>query len=274
MSTYEDALQTIRTHTTLAPDFGLVLGSGLGSLVDILEDRIVIPYSEIAGWPQSTVHGHSGNLVFGTLEGKSVVVQQGRAHFYEGYRLDQVTFPIRVMHMLGVKTIILTNAAGGLNKDFRAGDIMLLNDHINLLGMSGHSPLTGPNDENIGPRFLGMVHTYDAALRSLAKKVAADNGIAMHEGVYVGLSGPTFETPAEVRMLRAWGGDAVGMSTVHEVVVARHAGLRVLAFSSITNEAIDRIDDAGETNHEEVLETGKIIVPKLTTILRGVLGAF
>lgn len=273
MSNYEATINVIHKYTAIRPDVGLVLGSGLGGLADMIEDRVVIPYEELPGWPQSTVHGHHGNLVFGTLEGQKVVAQQGRAHLYEGYDLKQVTFPIRIMHHLGVKTVILTNAAGGLNRNFRAGDIMLINDHINLPGMTGNSPLMGANDDSIGPRFLGMVHTYDTELRQLAKKTAADQGITLHEGVYICLSGPTFETPAEVRMLRVWGGDAVGMSTVHEVVVARHAGMRVMACSGITNEAIDTIEDAGETNHEEVLETGLVIVPKLTAILKGVLGA-
>lgn len=269
---YENTLQAIRAKTDLQPEFGLVLGSGLGSLADTLEERVAIPYDEIPNWPRSTVHGHSGNLVFGKLEGKTVVAQQGRAHFYEGYTMKAVTFPIRVMHALGVHTVILTNAAGGLNTSFKAGDVMLITDHINFVGMAGLNPLIGPNDDEIGPRFLGMVHTYDAEMRALAKQVAQANDITLREGTYICLAGPTFETPAEVRMLRTLGGDAVGMSTVHEVIVARHAGLRVMACSGITNEAIDTVDVEQETNHEEVLETGKVIVPKLTTILKGVLG--
>lgn len=270
---YDQAVEEIRSYTRLQPRIGLVLGSGLGDLAETLEDSVVIPYSEIPGWPQSTVHGHSGQLVIGTLEDKTVVVQRGRAHFYEGYTMQQVTFPIRVMHLLGVNTLILTNAAGGLNPNFRAGDIMLLNDHINLLGMTGFSPLIGPNDDRIGERFPSMVHTYDRDLRLKVLKVAAENRIEIREGVYVCLSGPTFETPAEVRMLRIIGGDAVGMSTAHEVVVARHVGMRVIAFSSITNVAIDTVDIERETNHEEVLETGKEIVPRLATILKGVIRA-
>ena len=273
LSDYEQAAAVVKQRTDLKPDIGLVLGSGLGVLADTLEDRTVIPYADIPGWPQSTVHGHSGNLVVGKLSGKTVVAQQGRAHFYEGYMMAQVTFPVRVMHQLGVNLVIFTNAAGGLNQSFRAGDVMMLNDHINLLGIVGSNPLMGPNDEAIGPRFPGMVHTYDGELRKLAKRVAQSNDITLHEGVYVGLSGPMFETPAEVRMLRLLGADAVGMSTVNEATVARHAGLRVLAFSGITNESIDTVDDSGETNHEEVLETGQVIVPKLITILKGVLEA-
>jgi purine-nucleoside phosphorylase len=234
---------------------------------------VVIPYAEIPGWPQSTVHGHGGNLVIGKLEGQTVVAQQGRAHFYEGYTAQQVTFPIRVMHFLGVQTLILTNAAGGLNKNFRVGDLMLLNDHINFVGLAGNNPLVGPNDATLGERFVGMVHTYDRDLRQCAHQVAREAGITLHEGVYVCVSGPVFETPAEIRMMRVIGADAVGMSTVHEVVVARHMNMRVMAYSGITNLSIDSVDSPAETNHEEVLDAGKILVPKLETILRGVLRA-
>jgi purine-nucleoside phosphorylase len=249
----------------------LVLGSGLGGLADEIDNATVIPYGEIPGWPQSTVHGHSGNLVVGDLEGVPVIAQQGRAHFYEGYAMDQVTFPIRVMHFMGTETVILTNAAGGLNPSFSAGDVMLINDHINIVGMVGNNPLMGPNDETLGPRFPGMTQTYDRELRRLASDIADEQNIELREGVYVGLSGPNYETPAEVRMLRHWGADAVGMSTVHEVLVARHAGMRVLAFSGITNVAIDTIQTDADANHEEVLEVGKVIVPKLASLLRGIL---
>lgn len=268
---YEKAVAVIGSKARLQPAIGLVLGSGLGGLADTLEDRVAIPYSEIPGWPPSTVLGHSGQLVIGTLEGQPVVAQQGRAHLYEGYTPQQVTFPIRVMHFLGVRSIILTNAAGGLNRNFQVGDLMLLNDHINFVGMGGNNPLVGPNDDTIGPRFPGMTQTYDADLRRLALRVAAEVGITLHEGVYVCLSGPNFETPAEIRMLRTLGADAVGMSTVHEVLVARHAGMRVIAYSGITNVCIDSIDTSLEASHEEVLDAGVILVPRLTTILRGVL---
>jgi purine-nucleoside phosphorylase len=268
---YEQAVKVIRSRTSLQPVVGLVLGSGLGGLADQIQDRVAIPYHDIPGWPQSTVVGHSGQLVIGYLEGKVVVAQQGRAHFYEGYDLQQVTFPMRVMHFMGVKKVILTNAAGGVNKAYRTGDLMLLNDHVNFVGMTGNNPLMGPNDDRIGPRFLGMVHTYDAGMRTAAKQVAVKVGIQLHEGVYACLSGPNFETPAEIRMLRAIGADAVGMSTVHEALVARHAGMSVMACSGITNECIDQVDVEMETNHEEVLDAGKIIVPKLTAILQGVI---
>lgn len=267
----ERAVEVIRQRTALVPRIGLVLGSGLGGLADSLEGRTVIPYEDIPGWPRSTVHGHSGQLVLGTLEGQPVVCQQGRAHFYEGYTLQEVTFPVRVMQHLGIEILTLTNAAGGLNKSFDAGDVMLMTDHINFIGMTGNNPLMGPNDDSVGPRFLGMVHTYDAELQHMARQTARENNITLREGVYVCLSGPFFETPAEVRMLRTLGGDAVGMSTVHEVLVARHAGLRVMAFSGITNIAIDQTNVIEETNHEEVLETGLVLVPKITTLLRGVL---
>lgn len=270
---YERAAEVVRSATKLQPEIGLVLGSGLGALADTLEDRVAIPYGSIPGWPRSTVFGHAGQLVIGHLDGKPVVAQQGRAHFYEGYSLPEVTFPVRVMSLLGVSTLILTNAAGGLNPAFRVGDLMLLNDHINFVGLTGHHPLVGPNDESLGPRFVGMVHTYDQELRGLARHVAEASGITLHEGVYVCLSGPTFETPAEIRMLRTIGGDAVGMSTAHEVIVARHMGMRVMACSGITNVCIDRVDAVDETSHEEVLEAGTVLVPRLAAVLRGVLRA-
>lgn len=268
---YERAVEVIRSRTSQAVGVGLVLGSGLGGLADTLDDRTVIPYADIPGWPRSTVHGHAGQLVIGKLEGCPVVTQQGRAHFYEGYTMAQVTFPIRVMRALGVHTVILTNAAGGINKNFRVGDVMMLSDHINFVGMVGNNPLAGPNDATLGERFVGMSQAYDRALREQTRQVAREAGIDLKEGVYACLSGPNFETPAEIRMLRTIGADAVGMSTAHEVLVARHGGMRVLAFSGITNEAIDATDGEAETNHEEVLEASAVLVPKLTTLLRGVL---
>lgn len=271
---YKNAVAVIRQHTLAEPTIGLVLGSGLGSLAESLANRVVIPYHTIPNWPQSTVHGHSGNLVIGELEGRLVVCQQGRAHFYEGYTMAQVTFPVRVMATLGVQTLILTNAAGGLDPSYRVGDLMLVEDHINLPGMAGFNPLIGPNDETLGPRFVGMAQTYDRALRQVARRVAESEQIPMHAGVYIAQTGPQFETPAEIRMLRVWGAQAVGMSTVHEVLVARHMGLRVMAISGITNVCIDRIDSPFETNHEEVLEAGKVIVPRMTAVLRGVLREF
>lgn len=267
---YQQAVEVIRSRTKQPVSVGLVLGSGMGVLADQLENRTVIPYADIPGWPPSTVHGHVGQLVIGTLENCWVITQQGRAHFYEGYTMQQVTFPIRVMRELGVTTLILTNAAGGLNRDYRVGDVMMLSDHLNFVGMAGHSPLIGPNDDSLGERFVGMGHTYDSDLRDLTRQVARDAGLTLREGVYAAVAGPSFETPAEVRALRVLGADAVGMSTVHEVLVARHGGMRALAFSGITNQSIDALGSDFETNHEEVLEAGTILIPKLTTLLRGV----
>jgi purine-nucleoside phosphorylase len=272
-SNYRAAVDAIRQYTQVTPHIGLVLGSGLGELAEELTDAVAIPYEAIPGWPRSTVHGHSGRLVIGQLEGHTVVCQQGRAHYYEGYSAEEVSYPIRVMRFLGVETVILTNAAGGVNTNYNAGDIMLINDHINFVGMAGAHALRGPNDDSLGPRFVGLGNAYDRDLRAVARKVALAQGIPMHEGVYTCLSGPTFESPAEVRMMRIIGTDAVGMSTVHEVVVARHMGMRVLAFSAITNKSIDSIDSEVDANHEEVLEVGTLIVPKLKAIIRGVVAA-
>ena len=271
---FEQAAEVIRARTALKPTIGLVLGSGLGGLADTLVNRTVVPYGDIPGWPQSTVQGHQGNLVIGELAGQVVAAQQGRAHYYEGYTLQEVTFPIRVMKELGIDTVILTNAAGGINPAYQVGDLMLFEDHINLPGMVGANPLMGPNDDELGERFLGVAQTYDRRLRKRALEVARDNGIPLHSGVYFGLSGPSFETPAEIRMIRTLGGDTVGMSTVHEVLVARHGGMRVMACSGVTNVAIDAVDSEFETNHLEVLEAAEIIVPRLTTILKGVLKNF
>lgn len=271
---FQRAASVVQSRTCLRPTIGLVLGSGLGRLADELGDSALISYADIPGWPVSTVEGHHGNLVIGELEGQIVAVQQGRAHFYEGYTMAEVTFPIRVMKEMGIHSVLLTNAAGGVNKRYQVGDLMLLEDHINLPGMAGANPLMGPNDESLGLRFVGMAQAYDRRLRQRALEVARENDIPLHSGVYVGLSGPFFETPAEIRMVRALGADAVGMSTVNEVLVARHAGMRVMACSGITNQTIDAVDTELETNHEEVLEAGKIIVPRLITILKGLLSNF
>ena len=271
---FRHAAQFITARIASPPRIGLVLGSGLGPLADTLDAKTVIPYEEIPGWPRSTVHGHQGNLVIGEIEGQVVAAQQGRAHFYEGYTMQAVTFPIRVMKELGVHTVILTNAAGGVNPVYEVGDLMLLEDHVNFPGMAGANPLMGPNDDDMGLRFVGMSQTYDRRLRQRALEVARENDIPLHSGVYFGLSGPFFETPAEIRMIRTLGGDTVGMSTVNEVLVARHAGMRVMACSGVTNRTIDAVDTDLETNHEEVLEAGEIIVPRLTTLLKGVLRDF
>jgi len=270
---YHEAADAVRQRTRQQPTVGLILGSGLGTLVEEIAQPDIIPYSEIPHWPRSTVVGHAGRLVIGTLEGQPVLAMQGRSHFYEGYPMSQITLPVRAMRLLGIDTLIVTNAAGGLNPGFSAGDIMVIEDHINIVGMAGNSPLRGPNAGEFGPRFTINTRAYNPRLRQLAHQVAQDQGITLREGVYVALAGPAFETPAEVRMLRAWGGDAVGMSTAHEVLVAYHAGMRVLGFSSITNLSLDSTAAHDEVSHEEVLRLGKTIVPRLATILRGVLAA-
>ncbi len=270
---YREAADAIRARTSHRPTVGLILGSGLNALADEVAEADRIPYAEIPHFPRPGVEGHVGRLVIGQLEGQEVAILQGRVHAYEGYSLQAVTFPVRVLAELGVKTLLVTNAAGGLNPAFHPGDLMLIVDHIGLMAMTGGNPLWGPNDDSLGPRFPAMNKAYDPALRKLALKVAADLGIELRQGVYVGLGGPTFETPAEVRFLRLIGGDACGMSTVPEVIVARHMGLRVLGISGISNVAIADPDAEEEANHEEVLMAGRIMVPKLMALLRGVLAS-
>jgi purine-nucleoside phosphorylase len=246
---------------------GLVLGSGLSSLAEEVPEAVVIPFGDIPHFVQSTVEGHTGRLVIGELEHMPVMIMSGRTHYYEGYSTQQVTFPIRVMWSLGVQYLILTNAAGGLNPAFRAGDLMLLTDHIGLANMVGLNPLRGSNDAEIGPRFPDMSRVYDPALRELALRSALDLGIEMQQGVYIMLSGPSYETPADLRFLRMIGADAVGMSTVPEATVARHAGIRVLGISGISNMAQLEPGDT-EVSHEEVLEAGKALVAKLVPLIR------
>jgi purine-nucleoside phosphorylase len=264
----DQASNYIKTKIQTVPRIGLVLGSGLGGLADEVSDQIIIPYNEIPQWPVSTIHGHAGRLVIGKLFGVSSLVMQGRAHYYEGYSIDRVTFPIRVMQRLGTEILILTNAAGAINPDYAPGDVMLLVDHINIIGMGGLNPLRGPNLAEFGERFPDMSQPYDRKLISIARKVSEDRKIELHEGVYACLAGPSFESPADLRFLQRVGADAVGMSTVPETIVARHGHTRVLAISGISNKA--NLDGSTETTHEEVLEAGRVIVPKLTTIIRGV----
>ena len=268
---YDEAAAAILRQTPHRPTVGLVLGSGLSGLAAAVEEPTSLAYGDIHHFPVSTVPGHAGRLVIGRLAGVLVCVMQGRFHYYEGYSLQQVTLPIRVMRRMGVHTLILTNAAGGLNPAFAVGDLMVLEDHINFLGMAGHNPLRGPNLDEFGVRFPAANRTYSRRLREIAADVAAERGLVLRRGVYCMVGGPNFETPAEVRMLRAMGADAVGMSTVPEALVAHHAGMDVLAVSTITNIAIDRIDAAHEPTHEEVQQAGAIIVPRLTTLLLGVL---
>ncbi len=271
LAQYDEAAGYIRSRTRHAPTVGLILGSGLSGLAEQIAGADVIPYAEIPHFPTSTVAGHAGRLVIGELAGVTVCAMQGRFHFYEGYAMQQVTLPVRVMRRLGVQTLIVTNAAGGVNPAFQVGDIMAIEDHINLVGMAGANPLIGPNLEEFGPRFPPVNRVYTRRLRQLAANVAAAADVPLRSGVYIQLSGPNFETPAEIRMVRAWGADAVGMSTVAETVVAHHAGMEVLGLSTITNVAIDQVDADGEPSHEEVVEAGKIIVPRLTRLLLGVL---
>ncbi|HEC22346.1 MAG TPA: purine-nucleoside phosphorylase [Chloroflexi bacterium] len=268
---FEAAAQAVRGRTRHQPRVGIVLGSGLGGLADSVENADIIPYDQLPHWPRSTVVGHQGQLHIGELEGVPVMVMRGRAHYYEGYPMSQVTLPIRVMQLLGLEIVILTNAAGGVNKSFHVGDLMLITDHINLIGMTGANPLRGPNDETLGERFPDMSRVYDRELRALALKTAREADIPMQQGVYICLAGPSFETPADIRFLRLIGADAVGMSTVPEATVARHGGLRVMGISMISNIAIDDPDQEAETSHEEVLEAGKMAVPRLEAVLRGVL---
>ena len=266
------ALAYVRAHTRHIPELGIVLGSGLGGLAAQLEDQDVIPYKDIPNWPVSTVYGHHGQLVIGKLEGQPVMVMQGRSHYYEGYSMAQITLPVRVMQRMGIKLLVLTNAAGAINPAFVPGDLMLITDHLNLIGMGGASPLRGPNLDEFGPRFPDMSQVYDRSVGSLVRQLAAvDPTITLREGVYVCLAGPAFETPADLRFLRAVGADAVGMSTVPEATVARHSGMRVLAISGISNKA--NLDGNTITTHEEVLEAGKLIAPRLTTLIRALLAS-
>jgi purine-nucleoside phosphorylase len=266
----DSATRAIEERIPTRPTVGMILGSGLGPLADSIGGAVRIPAGSVPGWPVSTVEGHAGEIVVGVLEGQPVIALRGRAHFYEGYSMSRLGLPVRVMQSLGVKTLIVTNAAGAVNPDFTPGDLMLITDHLNLLGMAGQSPLRGPNLEAFGPRFPDMSQTYSRPLRELALHVAADQKLHLQQGVYVCLAGPSFETPADLRFLRAIGADAVGMSTVPEATVARHGGTDVLGISGISNKA--NLDGNSVTTHEEVLAAGRVIVPKLTALIKGVLG--
>ena len=270
-SDFEASAATIQRRTEVRPRVGLILGSGLSTLADAVEDGVVIPYGEIPHFPVSTVEGHVGRLVVGWLEGQAVAVMQGRAHYYEGYSMAEIAFPVRVLQVLGIEILVITNAAGGLNSEFRAGDPMLITDHINLIGMSGLNPLRGPNLDDLGPRFPDMSRAYDPELRALAQQVACEADVVLREGVYICLAGPSFETPADLGFLRVIGADAVGMSTVPEATVARHGGTRVLGLSGISNVLPVEGAPPVETTHEEVLEAGRMLVPRLEAIIRGVL---
>lgn len=265
----DEATQAVRSRTSHQPRVAIILGSGLNSLADSVQKADTISYSDLPYFPVSTVQGHAGRFVIGKLEGNTVLVMQGRIHYYEGYSMGQLTLPVRVMQRMGIPTLIVTNAAGGVNPNFRPGDVMLITDNLNLMGMSGLNPLMGPNIDEIGPRFPDMSQVYDRSLCELARNVAKESGVLLHEGVYAGLSGPSFESPADLRFLKLAGADAVGMSTVPEVIVARHGGMRVLGLSGISNKA--NLDGSTITTHEEVMEAGKVITPKIEKIIRGIL---
>ena len=250
------------------PVLGLILGSGLGPYADTFRNRTVVPFEDLPNFPRSTVLGHSGNLVIGEAEGIPAVALQGRVHYYEGYSMAEVTYPMRVLGCLGIKQLIVTNAAGGINVNYRPGDLMLITDHINLMGTN---PLIGPNLEELGVRFPDMSEAYDSAMRCTALDIAAQRGIALREGVYVGLTGPSYETPAEIRMCRALGGDAVGMSTVPEVIVANHMGIRVLGISCITNMAAGILPQ--KLTHQEVIDTTESVKERFISLLSGIIPA-
>lgn len=259
----EKASSFIKEKIKEQPKIGLILGSGLGVLVDEIEDQVKVPYHTIPEFPTSTVEGHEGQLVFGKIHGVSVVAMQGRIHYYEGYDMGKVTFPVRVMKELGIDTLIVTNAAGGVNTSFKPGDLMLITDHINF---TGTSPLIGPNNPELGLRFVDMSYPYDRELRKVAKDAAKEVNVNLREGVYVAVTGPSYETPAEIRMFRTLGADAVGMSTVSEVIVARHAELKVLGISCITNMAAGILDQP--LNHEEVIETTQKVREQFLSLIK------
>jgi purine-nucleoside phosphorylase len=268
----DEATAAVRARLHRIPRVGMILGSGLGDLANLVVDPVKIAYQEIPYWPKATVQGHAGQLVVGRLFGTEVMVLQGRVHFYEGASMAEVTLPVRVMKRLGVEILVLTNAAGAINPDYSPGDVMLITDHIAMIGMAGMNPLRGPNLDEFGPRFPDMSQVYDRQLTQMVRNFAAAENLAIREGVYCGLSGPSFETPADLRFLRAIGADAVGMSTVPEAIVARHAGMRVLGLSGISNKA--NLSGETVTTHEEVLEAGRVLVPKMRKLIENLLPGF
>lgn len=261
----QQAAQAVRDRFPSVPDVAVILGTGLGALADVIERQVVIPYAEIPDFPASTVESHAGRLLCGSIAGRTVIAMQGRFHRYEGYTLQQVTFPVRVLRAVGAQTLIVSNACGVVRDDWRAGDLMLIADHINLLG---DNPLVGPNDDRLGPRFPDMSEPYDTRLRAIARDVAAREGIALREGVYVAVSGPNLETRAEYRMLREIGGDVVGMSTVPEVIVAVHGGMRVLGISVITDSAVP--ETLTPTTLDQIIAAANAAQPALTRLVQGV----
>lgn len=262
----KETVEFLERKLNVKPEIGLILGSGLGVLANEIDQAVKIPYDEIPGFPVSTVEGHAGQLVVGTLEGKSVVAMQGRFHYYEGYELEKVTYPVRVMKEIGVTKLVVTNAAGGVNETFTPGDLMLIKDHINNMS---DNPLIGPNDPTQGVRFPDMSNAYSKQLTSLAKKVAETINVDIKEGVYVGNTGPCYETPAEVKMIRMMGGDAVGMSTVPEVIVARHSDIEVLGISCISNMAAGILDQP--LTHDEVIETTEMVKSNFLKLVKQII---
>jgi purine-nucleoside phosphorylase len=262
----ESAAQLLLAKTPLRPRIALVLGSGLGGFADSLTDAARIPYAEIPAFPQSTAIGHAGQMVIGKSGGVAVAAMQGRVHLYEGYSAQQVTFPIRVFGRMGIRAVILTNAAGGINLSYSQGALVLIRDHINLQGVN---PLVGPNDDRFGVRFPDMTHAYAKEYRAIARAEATKQGLTLHEGIYAGLLGPSYETPAEIEYLRRIGADLVGMSTVAEVIAARHMGIQVLAISCVTNMAAGILDQP--LSHAEVMETGERVQHTFESLLRAVL---
>jgi purine-nucleoside phosphorylase len=266
LSTLQETVSWLKPHLPEDTKTGIILGSGLGDLVHHIANKKEIDYETIPHFPLSTVEGHCGKLITGQLGGKPILAMQGRFHFYEGYDMQQVTYPVRVMQLLGFEYVFVSNAAGGMNPSFRVGDIMLITDHINLFP---DHPLRGENLPELGVRFPDMHNAYDLELRKLALAIAGDNGIALQQGVYVGTQGPTFETPAEYRFFRTIGGDAVGMSTIPEVIVARHGGMKVLAFSIITDLGVE--GEIVEVSHEEVLAAAQSAQPKMTFLIEEII---
>jgi purine-nucleoside phosphorylase len=258
----DEAVAAIRQHTALTPDIGIILGTGLGGLTQVIEVERAVPYETIPGFPVSTVESHTGRLLLGRLAGRPVVAMEGRFHRYEGYGLDQVTFPVRVMRALGAETLLVSNACGGMHPLWPAGDLVLIADHISLLG---DNPLIGVNDEALGPRFPDMSEPYDAGLRAIAREAAVDLQVSLREGVYVAVPGPNLETRAEYRMLRTIGGDIVGMSTVPEVIVANHAGMRVMGISIITDQCLP--DALEAVSLERIIAVAKTAEPSLTRLV-------
>lgn len=269
-SLYQSIAALIRSQIDARPEVGLILGSGLTAVSSRIEPRTVIPYQRLPYWPQGNVVGHGGEFIIGQWAGRHVACLSGRGHYYEGFSMADLALPVRVLKALGITRLIVTNAAGGLHPGFHAGDLMLITDHINLVGLAGLSPLRGPNDLGLGPRFPDMTQAYDPKLANCARRVAKEKHIVLREGVYVMVGGPTYETPADIRFLRLIGADAVGMSTVPEVITARHAGLAVLGISGITNVA--RLTPAERpVSHDEVVASGEIIGPHLRDLIEGVL---